>query len=412
VRVAVVAEWYPSPADPVHGIWAHRQAVAARDAGAEVRVLAMRRPVPPLSVVRESIGSPPTAAPLRAWAKDFVDARRPATVDGLRVEPVEFVAPPRPWSYGTWGNWMGPPLARALDRLRKRWPFDVVHAHNVVPTGFAASRWAGGVGSSPALVVSTHGPDVIHVASRSKIARRATERTLRSADLVMANSRWAQRRCAEIAGGPLPSRVVHFGADVPASTPPRHERPTIVTVAHLQARKRHAVVLHALAALDPGGRPDYVVVGDGPGREPLERMARELGVAESTRFLGQLPHERAVEEAWRCHLFVMPSVEEPFGVAYVEAMAGGVPAIGSRVEGGPEDIAAAGDGLLLVPPDDHLAVARAIERCLEWEEERAALGAAARRTVERAFTWGRCGEATLDAYREAFSSRGAAAVTA
>src|SRR3954469_10882182 len=51
VRVAVVAEWYPSPGDPVHGVWAHRQALAARDAGAELRVLALRRPVPPLSVL-------------------------------------------------------------------------------------------------------------------------------------------------------------------------------------------------------------------------------------------------------------------------------------------------------------------------------------------------------------------------
>ena len=48
----------------------------------------------------------------------------------------------------------------------------------------------------------------------------------------------------------------------------------------------------------------------------------------------------------------MPSTEEAFGVAYVEAMAGGVPAIGCRGEPGPEEIAAAGDGLVLVPPGD------------------------------------------------------------
>ena len=41
MRVAVVAEWYPSPADPVHGVWAHRQAVAARDAGAVNRVYSL-----------------------------------------------------------------------------------------------------------------------------------------------------------------------------------------------------------------------------------------------------------------------------------------------------------------------------------------------------------------------------------
>ena len=56
-----------------------------------------------------------------------------------------------------------------------------------------------------------------------------------------------------------------------------------------------------------------------------------------------------------CTLFVMPSTDEAFGVAYIEAMAGGLPAIGCRGEPGPEEIAAAGDGLVLVPPGRHRA---------------------------------------------------------
>ena len=60
MKVAVLAEWYPSPADPVHGVWAHRQALAAVGAGAEVRVLVMRRPVPPLSVLSQRSGAAQT----------------------------------------------------------------------------------------------------------------------------------------------------------------------------------------------------------------------------------------------------------------------------------------------------------------------------------------------------------------
>ena len=67
MRVAVVAEWYPSPGDPVLGIWAHRQAIAARDAGAEVRVLALRRPIPPLSVARQVFHLPPAIGALSGW---------------------------------------------------------------------------------------------------------------------------------------------------------------------------------------------------------------------------------------------------------------------------------------------------------------------------------------------------------
>ena len=53
MRVAVVAEFYPRAADPVLGVWAHRQAIAARDAGADVRVLVLHRPLPPLAALRD-----------------------------------------------------------------------------------------------------------------------------------------------------------------------------------------------------------------------------------------------------------------------------------------------------------------------------------------------------------------------
>jgi glycosyltransferase involved in cell wall biosynthesis len=287
---------------------------------------------------------------------------------------------------------MAPSLGRALDRLRAEWPFDLVHAHLIAPTGYAASRWRRR-GGTP-LVVSAHGPDMINVPELSAVARKACVRALTSADLLMANSVWAERRCEEIAGRALTSEVVHLGTDVPGDLPARRERPTIVTVAHLVARKRHAVVLHALAELER--ELDYLVIGDGPGREPLERLAADLGIADRVTFRGQLEHEHALAEARRCHAFVMAGVEEPFGVAYIEAMAAGLPAIGARGEGGPEDIAAAGEGMLLVPPDDHRALANALDHLFERGTDE--LGAAARETVLQNFTWERCGRATVEAY--------------
>jgi glycosyltransferase involved in cell wall biosynthesis len=256
------------------------------------------------------------------------------------------------------------------------------------------------------VVVSTHGPDIIYVHRRSVFSRRATAATLRGLDLALANSSWAARRLEQLAGRPIETRLVHFGTDLPAVQPPRHGRPTLVSVAHLQSRKRHAVVLHAIAGLAPERRPDYVIIGDGPGREPLGALAYQLGLPERVRFLGQLAHSQALDESWRCHLYVMPSVEEPFGVAYIEAMAGGLPAIGARGEGGPEDIAAAGQGMLLVEPDNHRALAGLIDSLLADQDRLSALGQAARATVERSFTWRHCGEATVDAYSAALAAAG------
>ena len=404
MRVAVVAEWYPSPGDPVLGIWAHRQAVAARNAGAELRVLALRRPVPPLAVARQVFHVPPATAPLGRWIEGARTSLRSLTLDGLPVQPVPFVAPPRPMSYGSWGYWMAPALGRALDRLYASWRFDVVHAHCLAPPGHAAARWIRRRRAS-AFVLSAHGPDMINVPANSSVGRRACVAAMAAADLVLANSTWAARRCEEIAGRPLPVRVVHLGADVPPDAHESNGAVRMVTVAHLVARKRHEVVLRALARLDPARRPEYLVIGDGPCRPGLEQLAAELGVADHVSFLGQLENREAVARAAGCDLFVMPGVEEPFGVAFVEAMAAGLPAIGSRGEGGPEDIAAAGPGMVLVEPDDPARLAAVIDRLTADRSELARLGAAARETVVANFTWERCGAETVAAYRTALEAR-------
>ena len=400
MRVAVVAEWYPSPGDPVLGIWAHRQALAARDAGAEVRVLALRRPIPPLSMFH----LPPAIGEFGRWIEGARTSLRPLSLDGLSVTPVAFVAPPRPISYGSWGYWMAPPLARALDRLHAEWPFDVLHAHCLAPAGHAASRWVRRRHRS-AFVVSAHGPDMINVPENSSVGRRACVAAMAAADLVVANSTWAARRCEAIAERSLPVRVVYLGADIPPAAHEGNGAVRMVTVAHLVARKRHEIVLRALARLDPARRPEYLVIGDGPCRPALEQLAIELGLADQVRFLGQLDNPAAVARAAACDLFVMPGVEEPFGVAFVEAMAAGLPAIGSRGEGGPEDIAAAGPGMILVEPNDPAGLAGVLDRLTGDRSELARLGAAARETVTANFTWERCGVETVAAYRAALEAR-------
>ena len=118
-------------------------------------------------------------------------------------------------------------------------------------------------------------------------------------------------------------------------------------------------------------------------------------------FHGQLPPDRAIEVARGCTLFVMPSTDEAFGVAYIEAMAGGVPAIGCRGEPGPEEIAAAGDGLVLVPPGDIERLSQRIDELLSDPHRLREARQRARATVAAHFTWDQCGRETLAAYERA-----------
>jgi glycosyltransferase involved in cell wall biosynthesis len=391
-RVAVVAEFYPSRRDPVLGVWAHRQALAARDAGAEVRVLVLHRLVPPRASLAAGVG--PACRELR----ERLGEPRTQIRDGLSVSYVPYVSPPRARAYDRWGAWAAPMLALALRRLARSFPFELVHAHNAVPAGDAVRRARIAV----PLLVSVHGGDVLHTVRRGPAAAAAVARTLAGARLVLANSAGiAELARAHGAGA---TRVVHLGADQPDARAGRRADgpPTLVTVAHLIARKRQADVVRALAVLGPRHPAlRYAIVGDGPERGALEALATRLGVADRVDFHGQLPPARAVEVTRRCTLFVMPSTEEAFGVAYVEAMAAGVPAIGCRGEPGPEEIAKAGDGMVLVPPGDIERLTQRIDELLGDPHRLREAGQRARATVAANFTWERCGSETLAAYDEA-----------
>jgi glycosyltransferase involved in cell wall biosynthesis len=315
-----------------------------------------------------------------------------AVLDGLHIDYLRYVSPPRGLSYQSWGVWAAPLLRRALERIRRGFAFDLVHAHYAVPVADAVRRADRGL----PLVISVHGHDVQGAGAGGPAVRAA----LAGARLVIANSAGTERRC--LALGAQATRVVHLGTDVPAQLPPRPQRPTLVTVAHLAARKRHADVIAAVARLR-ARHPDlrYVIVGDGPERERLASLASTAGVAGAVEFRGQLPPEEAVAAAREASLFVLPSVDEAFGVAYIEAMAAGVPAIGCSGEDGPEEIAATGGGIVLVPPRDPAALAEAIDELLRDPVAMAALRAEARSNVQRSFTWQRCGAGTAAAYSAA-----------
>ncbi len=377
MRVAVVTEYYPRAHDPVLGIWAHRQVVATRAAGAEPVVFVLHRLVPP----RASFTPTELISLLR----------QPRTVqlDGIPVHYIRYLSPPRARSYATWGAWAAPALRRALGAAGS---FELIHAHNAVPAGDAALRATSGL----PLIVSVHGGDVLWTVDNVRGGDRAVRNVFGAARLVLANS--AGIAALASARGAGDTRVVHLGADLPAPAAGCTE-PLLVTVGHLVARKRHADVIRALARLPE--RIRYLVIGDGPEREALAALASELGVSGRVELAGQLEPELALARARSAWLFVMPSVAEAFGVAYIEAMAGGVPAIAVSGEPGPEEIAAAGAGIELVPAADPAALADRIAALLADPARLQSLKAAARQTVAEHFSWELCGQRTLAAYRDA-----------
>jgi teichuronic acid biosynthesis glycosyltransferase TuaC len=412
VKVVVLAEFYPRRGDPVLGVWAHRQALAVRAAGVEVRVLVLHRIVPPSA----AFSAGPRSA-VRALGGLLAEPHHQVH-DGLEVTYVRYVSPPRSRFYHAWGAWAAPALGLTLRRLRRSFAFDLIHAHNAVPAADALRR----VHPGTPLVVSVHGGDVLHTAPRSPAGGEAVRRGLSAAGVVLANSHGIAQLARDY--GARDTRVVHLGATLTTALPSapgapqrdaRHQQApasqhrsarqriaSIATVGHLVARKRHADVLRALAVL--GARHPtlrYEVIGEGPERGALEALAARLEVSERVHFHGQLAPGQALEQLRRCTLFAMPSTEEAFGVAYIEAMGAGLPAIGCRGEPGPEEIAAAGGGMVLVPPGDIERLTQRIDELLCDPSLLRETARRARETVAAHFTWERCAEQTLDAYEHA-----------
>ena len=124
----------------------------------------------------------------------------------------------------------------------------------------------------------------------------------------------------------------------------------VLTVARLGRwvrRKNVDGVLHAVAMLRPRLRVAYSIVGDGDDRPRLEALAHKLGIADSVRFLGSVPHDRLLACYREADLFVLASRAtaidvEGFGIVYIEASGAGLPVMCSR-NGGATD--AVQDGL-------------------------------------------------------------------
>lgn len=164
------------------------------------------------------------------------------------------------------------------------------------------------------------------------------------------------------------------------------------------------ILLRALADLHARGRDDIaiLVVGDGTRRPSLERLARELGVADHVRFTGRVPHEDVGQYYSQMDLFVNPRVDERAArlitpLKPYEAMALGLPVLVSALPALREIVDPPHRGAT-APVGDPIALARAIEALLDDPDERARLGAAGRDWVRRERTWAANGPRYRAAY--------------
>jgi glycosyltransferase involved in cell wall biosynthesis len=221
------------------------------------------------------------------------------------------------------------------------------------------------------------------------------ERKVRGARFAVAISEFNRELLVRAGGNGTPVHVVHCGVAPDAydqrARKPAGASPVVLCVAGLREYKGHRYLLEALAAPEGACASARLrLVGDGPLRKELERMAEDLGIAGRVDFLGAQPEDRVSEELERADLFVLPSVvaadgnTEGIPVALMEALAIGIPTVATRVSGVPE-LVRDGETGLLAEPEDPASLRAAMERLLSEPERSARMVAAGRLLVEREF---------------------------
>jgi phosphatidylinositol alpha-1,6-mannosyltransferase len=167
-------------------------------------------------------------------------------------------------------------------------------------------------------------------------------------------------------------------------------RPTVLVVGRLSAGERykgHEQLIRAWAAV-VSRVPDaqLVIVGDGDDAPRLRALAAEAPVAASIEFKGFLSRAELDRAYGAATVFALPSRGEGFGLVYLEAMAHGLPCVGSIHDAAPEVIVRGETGVL-VDPDDGDSMSRAICGLLENPLRAAEMGAAGRTRVLTTFSY-------------------------
>jgi len=381
MNVLMLSHMYPSAINPTAGVFVEEQVKALVRRGHDVRVLSPRPVAPPL--VRRY--RPHRAVP-GVEIRDGIPVLRPRKVSlpGGRLGHRNCDA-------------MHAAIAGPVQRVHRRWPIDVIHAHMLVPDGWAGA--AAGADIDVPVLATAHRADVIDVPARSDQLRQRVTQAIDSVEQIATVSD-AIRRETEALGSPRrPVEVVPNGADTRVFFPRDRvaaraalgvptDCPTISYVGKLVPRKGVGDLIEAMGILAADDRPTPTLVAAGIGelRDQLGRRVTELGLDRHVRFVGKVPHERVAEVICAGDVFVLPSLSEGLPTVVCEAMACGRPVVATAVDGTPEIVRDPTTGRL-VPPRAPEALAAALADVLSDSDAARRMGNEAHRIALEAYTW-------------------------
>jgi len=356
LRVLCLSRNYPSSAMPRLGLWVERLVRCCLETW-EPKVIAPVPYFPPL--------------PCFPRYSRFRKVETTRWVDGVEVfHPRIFVGPGYSlYNFESLTYYLA--VRRLVDRIRRDFPFQLIHAHFSYPDGWVAARL--GRKYRVPVIITEHAPWLPWMDQYPRVRRQAVWAT-RHSTFVIAVSRSVRDSISHFAGELDHLRVVPNVLDGDTFKLPlagdQFKSNQILFVGFMRVVKGVDILLKAIRLLADRGRAvELVIVGESlnesyrrdDGR--LREMVRELGLDNRIRFAGPKSPAEVCRYMQESALLVLPSRAESFGTVLVEALACGTPVVATRC-GGPEDIVKEGVGVL-VSPEDPETLARGIEHVLD-----------------------------------------------
>lgn len=238
------------------------------------------------------------------------------------------------------------------------------------------------------LVVSTWGTDVLSSfqPSATWVGNLSKRLLLYRADRITATTHFLSHATKQLSSAGKTVQVIPFGIDCDIfsrQTKKTSNNINIGFIKHLKPKYGPEYLIKAFALVEKEHpNIELTMVGKGEMRQPLERLARRLGVVNKVHFLGYLDYETVPDVLKEIDIFVMPSTEdsETFGVAAIEAQAMCIPVVASEVGGVPEALIDNITGML-VEPKNVEQLANSIARLIKNPELRIKMGIAGRKFV-------------------------------
>jgi glycosyltransferase involved in cell wall biosynthesis len=179
---------------------------------------------------------------------------------------------------------------------------------------------------------------------------------------------------------------------------PSDNQKNIIFIGRLDQMKGVQVLFEAFKTLkEDGVAAQLNVIGDGPDRDKLQKLARDIGVNDSISFCGAVAE--IIPYLQKSDLFVLPSLSEGLSNVLLEAMACSIPIVATRV-GGNIDLIRDGENGILVEPENSNQLSEAMQKILQDKALAKKLGSEARKTVEQRFSLISIADKYISLYRE------------